>query len=198
MKINTPVHVERNTLETQVVVDFGGTKNNSGIDVNTGIGFFDHMLSAFAKHSGYNLAVHCTGDLQVDAHHTVEDVGIALGMAMGRAFSDKSAIARYGQAFIPMDEALAFCAVDIGGRAFLAYDCAFVNAYIGRQYEAALTEEFFRAVAFNAKITLHLKLMYGLNDHHKCEALFKAFAHAVRLATTDNNTGEILSTKGVL
>jgi imidazoleglycerol-phosphate dehydratase len=196
MRIETPVHVERNTSETQIVLDFGGAERK--IAVSTGIGFFDHMLTAFAKHSGYSLELNCNGDLQVDAHHTVEDVGIVLGTALERAFGDKSGIARYGHAFIPMDEALAFCAMDIGGRAFLAYECGFTNPFIGGSYEAALTEEFFRAVAFNAKMTLHLKLLYGGNDHHKCEALFKAFAHALRQATADNPIGEILTTKGIL
>jgi imidazoleglycerol-phosphate dehydratase len=196
MRIDMPIRVERSTAETQIVLDFGGAERK--IDIDTGIGFFDHMLTAFARHSGYSLVLKCNGDLNVDAHHTVEDVGIVLGMALERAFCDKSGIARYGQAFIPMDEALAFCAVDVGGRAFLAYECDFSKPFIGGSYESALTEEFFRAVSFNAKMTLHLKLLYGGNDHHKCEALFKAFAHALRMATAANPTGEILTTKGVL
>lgn len=163
---------------------------------SSGIGFFDHMLTAFAVHSGLDLTLNMTGDLAVDCHHTVEDVGIVLGQALAALLADKSGLARYGNFYIPMDEALAFCAVDIGGRAFLVFDCAFENQSVGA-FDCCMTGEFFRAVAMNAGLTLHLKLLYGDNDHHKIESLFKAAAHALQIAWAPTGGG-ILSTKGVL
>ena len=171
--------IERNTKETQiqvkVVLDGKGVAN-----IHTGIGFFDHMLTALAVHSGISMHIQVAGDLHVDGHHTVEDTGIVLGKAIGEALGDKSGITRYGSAFIPMDESLAF-----------------TNAMIG-QYDTCLTEEFFRAFAFQAGITLHINMMYGTNDHHKCEAAFKAVAHALQIAITPTKSGQTLSTKGVL
>ena len=154
------------------------------------------MLTAFGVHSGIDLQENCTGDLQVDGHHTVEDVGICLGMAFAKALGDKSGIARYGSAFIPMDEALAFCALDISGRPFLVFDADFHDERIG-SYDTCLTEEFFRAFAFNSGITLHIKKEYGKNDHHIAEAIYKAVAHALKAAMTLSGNG-VLSTKGVL
>lgn len=188
--------VTRNTKETQITVSVAlDGKGNSAI--TTGIGFFDHMLTALSKHSGISMQIHTVGDLEVDAHHTVEDTGIVLGQALGQALGDKSGIARYGSAFIPMDEALSFCSLDLSNRPFLVFQGSFTNAMIG-SYDACLTEEFFRALAFNAGITLHLNMMYGSNDHHKCEALYKAFAHALKAAIRPNEDGTVLSTKGVL
>lgn len=188
--------VTRNTKETQITVSVAmDGKGNS--DITTGIGFFDHMLTALSKHSGISMQIRAVGDLEVDAHHTVEDTGIVLGQALAQALGDKAGIARYGSAFIPMDEALSFCSLDLSNRPFLVFQGSFTNAMIG-SYDACLTEEFFRALAFNAGITLHLNMMYGNNDHHKCEALYKAFAHALKKATCPNADGTILSTKGVL
>ena len=188
--------VDRNTRETQihveVLLDGKGTAQ-----IDTGIGFFDHMLTALSAHSGISMVIHTKGDLYVDSHHTVEDTGIVLGEALKQALGDKSGITRYGSAFIPMDEALAFCSLDISNRPFLVFQGTFTNAMIG-QYDACLTEEFFRAFAFNAGITLHVNMMYGSNDHHKCEAAFKAVAHALKAAITENETGTVLSTKGAL
>ncbi len=188
--------ITRTTKETdiqvRVILDEKGTAN-----IRTGIGFFDHMLTALSLHSGISMDIQVEGDLYVDGHHTVEDTGIVLGKALGEALGDKSGIMRYGSAFIPMDEALAFCSLDISNRPFLVFQGEFTNAMIG-QYDACLTEEFFRAFAFNAGITLHVNMMYGVNDHHKCEAAFKAVAHALRAAVMPLKTGESRSTKGVL
>ncbi len=188
--------VERNTKETQIKVSVS-MDSNDGYNIDTGIGFFDHMLIALSAHSGIGINIKVTGDLYVDGHHTVEDTGIALGQAFAKALGDKSGIARYGSAYIPMDEALGFCSLDISNRPFLVFNGEFQNEKIG-EYDACLTEEFFRAFAFNASITLHLNMVYGTNDHHKCEAIFKAMAHALKQAIKPTKIGETLSTKGVL
>ena len=141
--------------------------------------------------------IKCKGDLNVDGHHTVEDTGIVLGQALSQALGDKSGIARYGSSYIPMDEALSFCSLDISNRPFLVFKGNFANQMIG-EYDACLTEEFFRAFSFNAGITLHLNILYGSNDHHKCEALFKAVAHSLKEAVKPLENGETLSTKGIL
>lgn len=187
--------IDRKTRETDIAlsIDLDGKGN---VSVDTGIGFFDHMLTALAVHCGIDLTVKCQGDLYVDAHHTVEDTGICLGKAFAQALGDKSGIARYGSAYVPMDEALAFCSLDISGRAFLVFNAQFSDDRIG-QFDTCLTEEFFRAFAFNAGITLHIREEYGKNDHHICEAIFKAAAHALKQAIAVNG-GAVLSTKGVL
>lgn len=188
--------VTRNTKETQIEVTV--TLDNKGIaDISTGIGFFDHMLTALSVHSGISMSIHTKGDLHVDGHHTVEDTGIVLGQALSQALGNKSGIARYGSAYIPMDEALGFCSLDISNRPYLVFLGEFTNQMIG-EFDACLTEEFFRAFAFNCEITLHLNMVYGKNDHHKCEALFKAVAHSLKIAITENKDGSTLSTKGVL
>lgn len=187
--------ITRKTKETDITlsVDLDGKGN---VSINTGIGFFDHMLTALAVHSGVDMDVKCKGDLNVDGHHSVEDIGICLGKAFAQALGDKTGIARYGSAFVPMDESLAFCSLDISGRAFLVFDADFTNEMIG-EFDTCLTEEFFRAFAFNAGITLHIKQEYGKNDHHIAEAIFKAVAHALRQALAINGNS-VLSTKGVL
>lgn len=188
--------IERNTKETQIQIKV--ILDGKGIaEIHTGIGFFDHMLTALAVHSGISMYIQVAGDLHVDGHHTVEDTGIVLGKAIGEALGDKSGITRYGSAYIPMDEALAFCSLDISNRPFLVFQGTFTNAMIG-QYDTCLTEEFFRAFAFQAGITLHIHMMYGTNDHHKCEAAFKAVAHALKIAIEPTKSGQTLSTKGVL
>ena len=188
--------VERKTKETEifVAVDLDG----GNISIDTGIGFFDHMLTALAMHSGIALTVMAKGDLEVDCHHTVEDVGIVLGQALSKALGDKSGIKRYGSFFIPMDEALAFAALDISGRPYLVFDAEFSAPMCG-QFDTQLAEEFFRAFAVNAGLTLHLKVLYGKNDHHKLEALYKALGLALRdAASIDNRIEGVLSTKGSL
>lgn len=184
----------RKTKETDITVRLDLDGGNA--DISTGIGFFDHMLTAFAVHGGMGLNVKAVGDLQVDGHHTVEDVGIVLGKAFREALGDMKGIARYGTAFIPMDEALGFASIDISGRPFLVFNAEFSDDKIG-DFDACLAEEFFRAFAFNAGVTLHLKCEYGKNGHHIAEALFKAAAHAIKAAKTVSGN-EILSTKGVL
>lgn len=186
--------INRKTKETDITVKLDLEVGN--VDISTGIGFFDHMLTAFAVHGGMGLTVKAVGDLQVDGHHTVEDVGIVLGKAFKEAIGDMKGIARYGTAFIPMDEALGFASIDISGRPFLVFNAEFSDDRIG-EFDTCLAEEFFRAFAFNAGVTLHLKCEYGKNDHHIAEALFKAAAHAVKAAKAVSGS-EILSTKGVL
>lgn len=187
--------LSRATRETDISVklDLDGSGTNS---IDTGIGFFDHMLTALSVHSRIDLDVKVKGDLYVDGHHSVEDTGIVLGKAFSQAVGDMKGIARYGTAFIPMDESFGFCCLDISGRPFLVFDAEFSDMRIG-EYDCCLTEEFFRAFAYNAGITLHLKCGYGKNDHHKTEALFKAAAHALKAAVRLDGS-EILSTKGVL
>jgi len=165
-------------------------------DIDTGIGYFDHMLNSFAVHSGFDLGMICRGDLEVDNHHTIEDAGIVLGRAFAKAVGDKAGIARYGNFMLPMDESLATCVVDISGREHLVFDCDFHADKIG-DMDTQMVSEFFKAFVSNAMVTLHLDLMYGENDHHKCEALFKAFAHALKAAVSISG-GEVLSSKGTL
>lgn len=188
--------ITRTTKETDinVALNLDGSGN---ADIDTGIGFFDHMLTSFAVHGGFDLTVNCRGDLNVDAHHSVEDVGICLGKAFNEALGDKSGIMRFGSAFVPMDEALCFCSLDISNRPFLVFNAAFTNYKIG-EYDSCLTEEFMRAFAFNAGITLHLKSEYGKNDHHITEALFKSLAYALKQAVKLNSDGSAVSTKGAL
>ncbi len=188
--------IARKTKETDIVVKLA-LDGSGTYDIDTGIGFFDHMLTALCVHGGFDMTVKCKGDLNVDGHHSVEDVGITLGKAFAEALGDKSGIMRYGSAYIPMDEALCFCSLDVSARPFLVLNAKFTNERIG-DYESCLTEEFMRAFAFNAGITLHLREEYGSNDHHITEALFKALAHALKQAVRVNDTGKALSTKGTL
>ena len=175
---------------------YAGSGVAGGAGINTGIGFFDHMLNLFAFRAGIALSVECKGDLEVDGHHTVEDVGISLGQAIQKALEDKKGITRYGEASIPMDECLASCALDISGRPFLVFNATFPTERIG-SFETELTEEFFRALAFNSGMTLHINLVYGKNAHHMIEAMFKAFGCAFKQAAQITGTG-VQSTKGVL
>ncbi len=184
----------RETKETQIALYLnleGGERK-----IETGIGFFDHMLGSFAVHRAFGLVLKCTGALAVAGHHTVEDVGIALGQALARILGDRAGIARFGSSYVPMDEALGFCALDISGRPYLVYDAPMPQPMCG-QYDTCLTVEFMRAFATHAGITLHLKSMYGDNAHHITEALYKALARALRQAVTETG-GEVLSAKGVL
>ena len=187
--------VTRISKETDITVTI--LPEDGRTEISTGIGFFDHMLTALSVHSQITMQICAKGDLHVDAHHTVEDTGIVLGQAFAKALGDKSGIVRYGSAYIPMDESLAFCALDICNRPFLVFDAEFTNDMIGA-YDACLTEEFLRAFAFNAGITLHVRVLYGKNDHHKTEAAYKALAHALRIAVAPTGTGQAFSTKGLL
>jgi imidazoleglycerol-phosphate dehydratase len=190
--------ITRQTLETAI-------KANVGLDgqglakIATGIGFLDHMLTLLARHGRIDLAIEAIGDLQTDDHHTAEDVGIVLGQAIALALGDKRGICRYGHAVIPMDEALVSATIDLSGRPWLAFQASFSTDRVG-QFSTQMTEEFFRALAFNAGMTLHLRCLSGQNDHHIIEAMFKSFARALAEAVTcDPRLGqEIPSTKGVL
>lgn len=189
--------LRRQTRETSITLTL--TLEGSGqTTLATGVGFLDHMLDAFSRFALIDLSVQCTGDLHVDAHHTVEDTGICLGQALRQALGDRTGIRRAGSAFMPMDEALAFAAVDISGRPYLAFDAAFAAPMCG-DMDTQLAEEFFRAVATQAGLTLHLRVLSGRNDHHKMEALFKAFGLALRdAAAVDPRIMGTLSTKGML
>ncbi len=195
MSGQSAVTLTRATKETDISVRLALYESWEA-DIHTGVGFFDHMLTAFAVHSGVGLSLSCKGDLEVDCHHTVEDVGIVLGMALKEALSGRSGIARYGSARIPMDEALAVADLDVSGRPFLVFRADFSGDRIG-EMDTQMVREFFRALAFWAGFTLHLEVPYGENDHHKAEALFKAFAHALRAAVARTGGG-VLSSKGVL
>jgi imidazoleglycerol-phosphate dehydratase len=189
--------MKRKTGETDIclTLHMDGT---GASDIETGIGFFDHMLNLFARHGLMDLKVKAMGDLEVDAHHTVEDVGIVLGQAVKEALGEKKSIRRYGTAHVPMDEALAMVALDLSGRPFLVFDAQFSADRVG-QMDTELVEEFFRAVAFHAGITLHIKVFYGSNNHHMIEAIFKAFGRALDEATrADERILGVMSTKGSL
>ncbi len=189
--------IERKTAETEIAVaiDLDGSGESK---IATGIGFLDHMLTLFGRHGLFDLSVTCRGDLEVDGHHSAEDIGIALGDAIREALGDKQGITRYASRHIPMDEALAFVAMDISGRPFLVYDGGVMAPMIG-DYDTELTEEFLRALAFHAGITLHVRVLYGTNSHHKVEAIFKALGHVLRDASRiDPAIRSVLSTKGVL
>ncbi len=188
-------YVSRVTKETQIEVEI--CLDGGEVDISTGIGFFDHMLNAFAHHAGFGLMVHTEGDLIVDCHHSIEDTGIAIGTALKQALGDKAGILRFGSAYIPMDESLSFCAVDVSGRPYLVFSGNFPQERVG-DFDTCMTEEFFKALSDNAGITLHLKNEYGRNSHHMIESMFKAFAYAMKTAVKDNGTGEVISTKGVL
>jgi imidazoleglycerol-phosphate dehydratase len=187
--------INRKTKETDISLKL----NLDGGDVNidTGIGFFDHMLNSFATHGGFGLDISVKGDLNVDDHHTIEDTGIVLGQAFNKALGDKSSIERFGSFYVPMDEALTFASLDISGRPFMVFDADFPQEKCG-DYTSAMTVEFMRAFAYNAGITLHVKCEYGYNSHHIIEAIYKAVAHALKIAVKQNDSGKPLSTKGVL
>ena len=190
--------VTRTTSETDITltIDLDGTGVS---DIATGIGFLDHMLTALARHGLFDLTLRAKGDLHIDFHHTTEDVGIVLGQAFHKALGDKRGIRRFGNALIPMDETLAEAAVDISGRPFLAWNVTFERPKIG-EMDTELFEEFFRALAFNALVTLHITRRAGHNAHHVAEACFKATARALRMATEmDPRAGNAIpSTKGAL
>ena len=200
MAITTPpraAEIERSTGETSIRLRLA-LDGSGECSATTGVGFFDHMLDLLARHAGLDLDVDASGDLATGSHHTTEDVGIVLGLALDQALGDRSGIGRYGDATVPMDEALATSAIDVSGRPFCAFEGTIPEATIGG-WETDLVEEFFRAVANNARLTVHVRLLAGTNAHHMVEASFKCFARALREAISldDSETG-IPSTKGVL
>ena len=189
--------LKRNTAETKIELTLNLDRQEP-VTIQTGVGFFDHMLILFARHSRISLEVKVDGDLQVDSHHTVEDVGIVLGQCIREALGDKAGLNRYGTSFVPMDESLGMASLDLSGRSYLVFDALFDNPKLG-EFDTELTEEFFQAFAFNAQMNLHLKILHGKNTHHKIEALFKATGRALRDAVTKNPEIQgINSTKGML
>jgi imidazoleglycerol-phosphate dehydratase len=190
--------VSRDTTETKIAVEIN-IDGDGLYEISTGIGFFDHMLELLAKHGMLDLTVKAEGDTRVDCHHTVEDTGVVLGQAMKDALGNKAGIRRYGTFFLPMDEALAMVSLDLSGRPFLVYDVELPRVKKLGDFETETVEEFFRAFAFAAGITLHMKILYGKNAHHEIEALFKALGRALReAASADPREQGIPSTKGVL
>ena len=195
--MNRVAAVNRETAETKIALQLNldGTGKSA---IDSGIGFFDHMLNLMTVHGQLDLDLRCDGDLEVDGHHSVEDIGIALGDAFREAIGDKKGICRYGTFYLPMDESLAFVTLDISGRPFLVYDGGEMAPMVGG-FDTELTEEFLRAFAMHAGITLHVKILYGTNTHHKIEAIFKALGHALRQAvSSDPKVTGIPSTKGML
>lgn len=190
--------IERTTKETQITLtlNLDGTGQAT---ISTGVGFFDHMLEHIAKHGQFDLTVQCVGDLHIDEHHTAEDVSICLGQALNQALGDKAGIVRAAHAFVPMDEALCFAAIDISGRPYAVIDAEFHTDRIG-DLSTDLIWHIFETIAIHGRITAHLRVQYGRNDHHKAEGLFKAFARALDAATRidERLQGQVPSTKGVL
>ena len=187
-------NISRETKETRIQAALW--LSGGPVKIDTGIGFFDHMLHAWAFYAGFGLTLTAKGDLEVDGHHTVEDTGIVLGQALREALGDKVGIRRCGSAYVPMDEALAFTALDFSGRPFLVYEADMPQARMGA-YDACLTEEFMRALAMNSGLTLHMRAQYGRNAHHITEALFKSLGLAMKDAVKMEGTG-VTSTKGAL
>lgn len=189
--------ISRKTYETDICIKL----NLDGMgksEIDTGIGFFDHMLTLFSKHGLIDLNISCKGDLETDSHHSVEDVGIVLGQAISKALGDKASISRYGLAYVPMDETLARAVIDLSSRPFLYYDIPFTRQELGNM-AVEMVEEFFRAVSNNAGITLHIEVLHGTNNHHMAEAAFKAFGRALRQAVIrDEKIIGVPSTKGLL
>ena len=189
---------ERDTKETEIVIelDLDGTGQ---YDIHTGIGFFDHMLTLLAKHGRFGLVVEAKGDTYVDAHHTVEDVGLALGQALVKALGDKAGIERYGDAWVPMDEALTQVVIDLSGRPYLVFQGEWSTPVLGGNFETELVEDFFQALAMSAAMNLHVRNVYGRNTHHIIESMFKATGRALRKAVTINpDIQGVNSTKGVI
>ena len=189
--------IERNTSETKIKLSIDLDGNGNG-NIHTGIGFFDHMLNAFASHGFFDLDVEVEGDLYVDCHHTIEDVGIVFGEAIRQAVGDKKGIKRYGSFMLPMDETLMLCAIDLSGRPYFVMDCDFTVDRVG-EFDTEMVREFFYAVSYGSMMNLHLKKLHGENNHHMIEAAFKAFAKALDEATSmDPRITDVLSTKGAL
>ena len=197
MKMARCAEIKRKTAETQISVKLN-LDGEGKCDILTGVGFLDHMLTLLAKHSFMDLTVKAKGDLEVDSHHTVEDIGIVLGEALREALGDKAGIHRYGNCFIPMDETLAQACLDFSGRPFLVFGAEIPKIKLGN-YDTEMTEEFFRAIAMHCGLTLHIRVLYGSNVHHIIEAIFKAFARAVaEAAAVDSRVKGVMSSKGVL
>ncbi len=189
--------LERNTNETRIKAEINIDGTGSG-EIKTGIGFFDHMLGQISRHGFFDLTLQANGDLEVDCHHTIEDVGIVLGKCVSAALGDKSGIRRYGDIILPMEDALIICAIDISGRPYLGFDVNFTCERLG-DMDTEMVVEFFRAFCLHSGINMHIKMLSGSNNHHICEGIFKAFAKALDEATSiDSRISGVLSTKGML
>jgi len=189
--------IRRKTAETDITVGIN-LDGDGKAEVSTGIGFFDHMLKLFARHGLFDIVVSAKGDLEVDGHHTAEDVGICLGQALKAAMQDKKSIRRYGTSFVPMDEALSMASLDLSGRPYLVFSARFTSQKLG-EMDTELIEEFFRALAFNSGMNIHINVLYGSNNHHIAEAVFKSFGRALDEAVSiDSRITGVMSTKGTL
>lgn len=190
-------NIQRKTKETDILATLNIDGSGSST-INTGIGFFNHMLEGFAKHGFFDLELNCEGDLAVDSHHTIEDCGIVLGNAIKEAIGDKKGIKRFGSCILPMDETLVLCAIDLSGRPYLAFDGEFTTERVGYM-DTEMVKEFFYAVSYSAEMNLHIKVLNSGNNHHMVEAMYKAFARALDDATTfDPRITDVMSTKGSL
>ena len=197
MKQKRVAKIERNTNETKIKLELN-LDGSGKTEIKTGIGFLDHMLNLWAFHGLFDLKIKCSGDLEIDAHHTTEDIAIVLGSAFAKAVGEKKGISRYGHAYVPMDEALIRVVLDLSGRSEFVFSGEFSQQTIG-QLDTQMITHFFRSLAMSSGMTLHMVILYGINDHHKCEGLFKALGRALRVAVElDPRRTEVVSTKGTL
>ena len=197
MKQKRVAKIERITNETKIKLELN-LDGSGKTEIKTGIGFLDHMLNLWAFHGLFDLKIKCSGDLEIDAHHTTEDIAIVLGSALAKAVGEKKGISRYGHAYVPMDEALIRAALDLSGRPEFVFSGEFSQPTIG-QLDSQMITHFFRSLAMSSGMTLHMAILYGINDHHKCEGLFKALGRALRVAVElDPRRTEVVSTKGTL
>ncbi|MCS5542612.1 MAG: imidazoleglycerol-phosphate dehydratase HisB [SAR324 cluster bacterium] len=197
MKQKRVAKIERKTKETKIKLELN-LDGSGKSEINTGIGFLDHMLNLWAFHGLFDLKLTCSGDLEIDAHHSTEDIGLALGSALAEAVGEKKGIFRYGHSYVPMDEALIRAALDLSGRPEFVFSGEFSQPSIG-QLDTQMINHFFKSLAISSKMTLHLSILYGINDHHKCEGMFKSMARALRMAVeSDPRRTEVVSTKGSL
>ena len=195
--MNRSAEIQRKTNETDIAMSLN-IDGSGKVDINTGIGFFDHMLNSFARHGFFDLSLKVKGDLYVDSHHTIEDTGIVLGEAIKKALGDKKGIKRYGYFILPMDETLVLASLDLSGRPYLVFDAEFSTDRVG-DYDTEMVKEFFYAVSYSAGMNLHIKVLSGSNNHHIIEGIYKAFAKALDEATSfDARITDVLSTKGSL
>lgn len=197
MKQKRVAKIERITNETKIKLELN-LDGSGKTEIKTGIGFLDHMLNLWAFHGLFDLKIKCSGDLEIDVHHTTEDIAIVLGSALAKAVGEKKGISRYGHAYVPMDEALIRAALDLSGRSEFVFSGEFSHQTIG-QLDTQMITHFFRSLAMSSGMTLHMVILYGINDHHKCEGLFKALGRALRVAVeSDPRRTEVVSTKGTL
>lgn len=197
MKQKRVAKIKRITKETKIKLELN-LDGSGKSEINTGIGFLDHMLNLWAFHGLFDLKLTCSGDLEIDTHHSTEDIGLALGSALAEAVGEKKGIFRYGHSYVPMDEALIRAALDLSGRPEFVFSGKFTQPSIG-QLDTQMINHFFKSFAISSKMTLHLSILYGINDHHKCEGMFKSMARALRMAVeSDPRRTEVVSTKGSL